>query len=334
MLDLLRYILRKLIMVLPLLWGVITLIFVLVELSPGTVVDKFINQETTPEVRDMLIAKWHLDQPAWERYFYMMRNLVVLDFGMSMDRNEPVFDVIALYLPNTLKLSLVTMATSYPIGLMLGTIQAVFQGRKNFTAVDTTISVGSLFFYSMPSFWLALMLQLVFSHALIPYGVQFPSSGMHDTVMYAYMAPSEQRWDQLTHIVLPGVAMGLAYSAGVARYMRSSLLEVIRQDYVRTARAKGLPEVRVVLVHAFRNALLPIITLFGLSLPGLFGGSVLVESVFAWPGMGRCILQAIQSQDTPLIIACFFVYTLIVATGSLIADLAYAFADPRIRYDG
>lgn len=332
--DLAWYILRKLIMILPLLWGVVTLIFILVELSPGTAVDKFINQDTTPEIRDMLIAKWHLDEPATVRYLFMMRNLLTFDFGVSMDRGQPVFDVIATYLPNTMELSLVTMLTSYPVGLFLGTVQAVFQGRKNFNVVDTSISVSSLFWYSMPSFWLALMLQWLFCHALIKYGVQLPSSGMYDSVMYDYMSPTGRYWDRFSHIILPGMAMGLAYSAGVARYMRSSLLEVIRQDYVRTARAKGLPEMRVVMVHAFRNALLPIITLFGLSLPALFGGSVLVENVFAWPGMGRCIVQAIQSQDTPLIVACFFIYTLLVASGSLIADVAYAFADPRIRFDG
>jgi peptide/nickel transport system permease protein len=146
------------------------------------------------------------------------------------------------------------------------------------------------------------------------------------------MTPSEQMWDRALHLVLPGVAMGVAHAAAVARYMRSSLLEIIRQDYIRTARAKGLSEWRVITRHAMGNALLPIITLFGLSLPHVFSGSVLVESVFAWPGMGRLIVSAIFSQDTPLIIACFFVYTLVVAAGSLLADLLYAVADPRIRF--
>lgn len=334
MLELARYVGKKLLMVIPLLWGVTTLIFVLLELSPGTAVDKFINQDTTPEVRDMLIAKWQLDQPAYVRYLSMMFNLLTGDFGVSMDRGQPVFQVISEYLPNTIVLSLVTLAVMYPVGVSLGTVQAWVQGKRGLNVADTAVSVGSLFLYSMPSFWLALMLQLIFAQTLrgTPFGLPF--SGMYDAINYDYLSPNEQLWDRATHLIMPGVLMGVAHSAGVARYMRSALLEVVRQDYIRTARAKGLSEARVMLVHALRNAMLPVITLFGLSLPYVFAGSVLVERIFAWPGMGRCIVDAIMSQDTPLIIACFFVYALVVAGGSLLADLAYAVADPRIRYQG
>jgi peptide/nickel transport system permease protein len=323
--DLARYIYRKILLVLPLLWGVITLIFVLLELSPGTIADKFITPDTTPEVRERLMAKWHLADPWHIRYLFMMRNLVFLDFGVSMDQERPVFDIIAEALPNTVMLSIVTLLTVYPVGLLLGIVQGTRQGKL----ADTGISVTSLFFYSMPSFWLAMMLQLAFCY----YWPILPSSGMYDAVTYDFMTPGEQIWDRVVHILLPGFAMGLAHAAFVARYMRSSLLEVIRQDYIRTARAKGLPERTVVFKHAIRNALLPIITLLGLSLPGIFSGSVLVESIFAWPGMGRLIVGAIFSQDTPLIIACFFVFTLLVALGSLVADLLYAAVDPRIRLD-
>lgn len=325
--QLLRYILGKLLLMLPLLWGVVTLIFVLVELSPGTAVDKFITQDTTPEVRQMLVAKWHLDDPVGVRYLFMMKNLLLFDFGVSLDRGEPVFNIIRQYLPNTLILSLVTLFTAYPMGIALGTIQAVRHSKP----LDTAISVGSLTLYSMPGFCLALVLQLVFCKWL---GPLLPSSGMYDAVQYDYMTTGEALFDRAKHLILPGFAMGIAGSAGIARYMRSSLLEIIRQDYIRTARAKGLSERVVILRHAMRNALLPIITLLGLSLPATFSGSVLVESIFAWPGMGRCIVTAIFSQDTPLIIACFFVFTLMVAFGSLLADLLYAFVDPRIRFEG
>jgi peptide/nickel transport system permease protein len=308
----------------PLLWGVITLIFVLVELSPGTIVDKFITPDTTPEVRERLLAKWHLEDPAWIRYLFMLRNLALLDFGVSMDQERPVFDIILEALPNTLALALVTLCVIYPFGLSLGTLQAVRQGKL----VDTGSSVTSLFFYSMPSFWLAMMLQLLLTYYL----PILPSSGMYDAVRYDYMGPVESLYDRALHVVLPGVAMGIASAAGLARFMRSSLLEVVRQDYIRTARAKGLPESRVIGKHAIRNALLPIVTLFGLELPGLFSGAVLVETIFAWPGMGRLIITAIFSQDTPLIIACFFVFTLLVVAGNLLADILYAVVDPRIRY--
>jgi peptide/nickel transport system permease protein len=323
--ELARHLYKKILMVIPLLVGVITLIFFLIELSPGSAVDKFIIPgETSPELEQMLRAKWHLDDPAWMRYLFMMRNLAVLDFGESMDQGKPVFDIIATSLPNTILLSLVTLAVIYPVGLLFGSVQAIRRGRPE----DTAISVGSLFFYSMPSFWLGMMMQLVFAYYLD----LVPISGMHDEVMYDYMTSSQQWRDTLWHILLPGVAMGVAHAAGVARYMRSSLLEVIQQDYIRTARAKGLSEPRVMLKHAFRNSLLPIITLFGLSLPIVFSGSVLVETIFAWPGMGRTIVTAIFAQDTPLIIGCFFVYTLVVVVGNLLADVLYAFADPRIRY--
>jgi peptide/nickel transport system permease protein len=158
-----------------------------------------------------------------------------------------------------------------------------------------------------------------------------PASGMVDAVMHDYMSPSEQLVDRIKHLILPGLGLGVASSAGMARYMRSSMLEVVRQDYIRTARAKGLSERQVILKHAVRNALLPIVTLIGLSLPFLFSGSVLIEYVFAWPGMGRVIVEAIFTQDTPLIVACFFVFTLLVVAGNLLADIAYSVVDPRIR---
>jgi len=180
----------------------------------------------------------------------------------------------------------------------------------------------------MPGFWLALMLQLLFA---LKWPI-LPSSGMTDAVMYDFMGAGEQFVDRVRHMILPATALGVARAAGVARYMRSSLLEVIRQDYIRTARSKGLSEFKVVVKHGMRNALLPIITILGLQLPFLFSGSVLIEYIFAWPGMGRLIVNAIFSQDTPVIIACFFVFTLLVVSGNLIADLLYAVVDPRIRY--
>jgi peptide/nickel transport system permease protein len=320
-----RYIARKLLLVLPLLWGVVTLIFILIELSPGDVVSKFITPETTPEVAEMITAKYGLDKPAFFRYLLLLKNLAMLDFGVSMVQERPVFAIIMETLPNTLILSLCTMAVLFPIGIALGTFQAVRRGRVS----DTAASVTSLFFYSMPSFWLALMLQLAFAVWL----KLLPLSGMYDAVQFDYMTPGEQLRDRALHLVLPALAMGVAHAAGVARYMRSSVLEVLNQDYIRTARAKGLKERQVILRHALRNAMLPIITLVGLSLPALFGGSVLVEYIFAWPGMGRLIIAAINSQDTPVIMGCFFMFTVIVVVGNLLADLAYAVVDPRIKYD-
>ena len=321
--PLFTHILRKLITVLPLLWGVVTLIFVLIELSPGTAVDKYITPDTDPVIRELLIRKFGLDQPSGYRYLLMLGNVARFDFGMSLDMQRPVFDIVAEALPNTILLSLVTLCTAYPVGIAIGTFQATRAGRLP----DTATSVTSLFFYSMPGFWLAMMLQLVFAYQLD----LLPTSGLYDVITHDDMSTLQSLQDRALHLVLPGVLMGIAGSAGIARYMRSSLLEVVRQDFIRTARAKGLPERIVIGRHALRNAMLPIITLLGLSLPGLFGGSVLIETIFSWPGMGRVIVGAILNQDTPLLIACFYVFALLVVFGNLMADLLYAVADPRIR---
>ncbi len=341
----LKYIVKKVLLAIPLIFMVVTFIFFLLELSPGSVADKFFTPETPPEVRQMIIEKYALDSPSYVRYGAMLKNLAVFDFGRSMAQERPVVDIIKEALPNTIVLSVVTLFVIYPAGILIGTIQAV---RHN-SVVDTTASVGSLVFYSMPSFWLAMMLQLLvafywsgwiddlqragsISNDVAMY-LSLPFSGMKNAVEYDFMTPFEQVVDRLKHLILPGIAMGVASAGGTARYMRSSLLEVIRQDYIRTARAKGLPERTVVFKHAMRNAMLPIVTLMGLSLPFLFSGAVLVETIFAWPGVGRMIVSAIYTQDTPVIIACFYVITLMVVAGNLLADLAYSWVDPRIKFD-
>lgn len=318
-----QYLIRKLIMAVPLVLGVVTLIFLLLQLTPGDATDRFFTPETPPEVREMIEAKWGLDQPVHVQYGRMMGNMMQGDFGRSIAQERPVFDIIMDAVPNTLMLSIVTLVVIYGIGILMGTVQAV----KQYSFIDNALSIISLFFYSMPRFWLALMLVLIFALKL----EILPAAGMVDAVEHEYMTPGEQVIDRIRHLLLPGIALGVASAAGTARYMRSSMLEVIRLDYIRTARAKGLKEGTVVFKHALRNALLPIVTLMGLSLPFLFSGSVLVEIIFAWPGMGRLIVGAIFSQDTPLIIACFFVFTLMVVAGNLLADVLYSIVDPRIR---
>ena len=318
-----QYIARKLFLTIPLLWGVITLIFLLLQAAPGEPSDRFITPETPPEVAEQIKAKWGLDDPVHVQYGRMLGNLMTGEFGYSIMQERPVFDIVGEALPNTLILSALTLVIIYMVGVFLGTIQAV----RQYSLFDNAASVISLFFYSMPSFWLALMLMLIFALQLD----LLPAAGMVDAVEHDFMTVPEKLVDRLQHLILPGVALGVASAAGTARYMRSSMLEVIRQDYVRTARAKGLSERKVVFKHALRNALLPIVTLLGLSLPFLFSGSVLIEIIFAWPGMGRVIVGAIFAQDTPLIIACFFVFTMVVVLGNLVADLLYSLVDPRIR---
>lgn len=319
------YVLRKLLAAIPLVWGVLTLTFVLIELAPGNAADAFVNPTMTPETVSVIRAKWGLDRPPLERYLVELGTMARGDFGRSLTLGRPVAEVILETLPNTLQLSLVTFLVSQLVGLSTGLIQSL----KQHSITDSLLSVLTLGLYSVPAFWLALMLQLLFC---LHWNV-LPSSGMTDPVRYAYLGPLDQLLDRAKHLVLPGVVMGFASAGGEARLMRSSMLEVVRQDFIRTARAKGLPEWKVVLKHALRNALLPVVTMTGLSLPLFFSGSVLVEYAFAWPGMGRLIVTAIQSQDTPVILGCFFVYTLLVVAGNLFADLVYALIDPRIRLE-
>jgi peptide/nickel transport system permease protein len=214
--------------------------------------------------------------------------------------------------------------------VLIGVLQAV----KQYSIFDSTSSVVSLFFYSMPSFWLALMLMLVFSLKAHQWGwpIALPPTGI-TSVDYEFMGFGEKIWDRISHLILPVGTLTLALAAGVARYTRGAMLEVVRQDFIRTARAKGLPERTVIMKHALRNSMLPVITLLGLYLPFLFSGAVFVEVIFAWPGMGRVIVDAIFQRDYPLVMATSFVFAVIVVLGNLIADVLYAVADPRIRYD-
>jgi peptide/nickel transport system permease protein len=355
-----RYVLRKTVLVIPLLFGVVSLIFILLELAPGTPADRYITPEMSLEAQENLRRLYGLDQPAWYRYGLMLWNLATFQLGVSTTDNRPVLHMLIETVPNTVMLSALQLAISLPLGVALGVWQAVRQGKPD----DTGLSVVSLFFHSMPGFWLAVMLQLVFAYYLD----LFPIDGKESPLAFTWdpwvLWPPEVRqipigviygpghavsqaneslawnplpWEHIKdlawHLFLPGVLMGVAGSAGTARYMRSAMLEVIRQDYIRTARAKGLPEWRVIGIHALRNALLPIITLVGLTLPYLFAGSVLTEAIFSFPGMGRLILNAIQMQDTPVIIACFVIFTVIVVLGNLLADIGYALADPRVRYE-
>jgi len=239
-----------------------------------------------------------------------------------------VTDVIADALPNTLILSGVSLVLIFVVGCAVGIVQAVRQYSK----LDETLTFLSLFVYSMPGFWLGLMLVILFSSPAVPDALRLPISGMTD-VNHEFMSLWGRFVDRVRHLVLPSFALGIASAAGVARYMRSSMLETISQDYIRTARAKGLSERRVILGHALRNALLPIISLLGLYLPLLFGGAVVIEVVFAWPGMGRVLYNSVAARDYPVVMAASFLFGVLVLLGNLVADLLYAAVDPRIRYE-
>ncbi|MBI4539798.1 MAG: ABC transporter permease [Gemmatimonadetes bacterium] len=325
------YIARRLVGAVPLVIGIATIIFFILSLAPGDPTSLYFGPNVSPEAIAQMRRNLGLDQPVHVRYVRWLAAFLTGDFGFSIARSRPVAELILEILPNTLLLSACALALAFLVGVVLGVIQAV----RQYSPADAALSVGALFFYSMPSFWLALMLILVFSlnaKTRWDWPIWFPASGM-TSVDYEFLSPLERLRDRLLHLTLPALSLALVLAAGVARYTRSSMLEVIRQDYIRTARAKGLDEARVIFKHALRNALIPVVTLVGLYLPFLFSGAVFVETVFAWPGMGRLVVEAISQRDYPVVMAGSFLFAVIVVIGNLIADVLYAVVDPRIRYE-
>ncbi len=299
--------------------------------APGDMVDIMIRPGMTAEVAEQLRANHGLGQPIVVRYVRWMVDTLRGDFGYSVLHGRPVLDIIRSHLPRTLILSLTALAVAFFSGIVLGTIQAI----RQYSWLDSGLSVVLLFFYSMPSFWLAYMLILTFSlfaRNVWEWPMWFPAAGMlgtdHEGLSFVARVA-----DRMRFMVLPTLSLSLVLTAGIARYMRGSMLEVVRQDFVRTARAKGLPERAVVFKHALRNALLPVITLLGLYIPVLFSGTVIIEKVFAWPGMGTLLIQAIEARDYMLVMGASFFFALMVIVGNLIADVLYAVVDPRIRYE-
>jgi peptide/nickel transport system permease protein len=326
---LLRLILRRALGAIPLVLGVATLVFIALSLAPGDAASVYLPLRASPEVMDQVRRSMGLEDPLLVRYVKWLFAFLRGDFAYSFIYQMPVRDRILAALPNTLILASAALALSFGLGILIGVLQAV---RQN-TLVDGLLSGITLFFYSIPSFWLALMLILVFSvgaGALWGWPVSFPASGMADPGA-DLLGPWDQFKDRFHHLVLPALTLSLILTGGIARYVRSSMLEVIRQDYIRTARAKGLPESRVIFKHALRNGLIPVVTLFGVYFPFLLSGTVLIEYVFAWPGMGQLMVESIHARDLPVVLAVTFLFGVTVVVGNLLADILYGVVDPRIR---
>ncbi len=324
--TLIRFIGRRALQAIPLLIGVVTLIFLILHLAPGDPTAVWFNPDIPPDVLDRMRRSMGLDQPMHVQYLLWVKAFLTGDFGYSYTQFRPVAEVIGDTLPNTLLLGGVSLLVIFGVGCAAGAFQAVRQHGP----ADSLLTFVTLFLYSMPGFWLGLMLILAASTGLSWLGL--PVSGM-TSVNHDLLGPIARIGDIAAHLVLPTIALGLAAAAGVARYTRGEMLEVIRQDYIRTARAKGLPERAIILRHAMRNALIPVVSLVGLYLPLLFGGALVIEVVFSWPGMGRLMYDAILARDYPVVMASSFLFGVIVIVGNLVADLLYAVVDPRIRYE-
>jgi peptide/nickel transport system permease protein len=317
-----RYLAGRLLQSLVVVLLVTTASFFLAHLAPGEPFS--VDDPRMPgHVREHWRAQFGLDRPLPEQFVRYLVALARGDMGYSFSRRMPVGDALAAALPRTLLLAGIAIGLSIGLGVALGVYQATRRGRP----IERVLSGVSLFFYSLPEFWLALMALLLLAH-WVPV---FPAGGIIDVAVYDYLGFWGRLWDRLRHLALPAITLTLLTTAGVARHQRAAMLEVIELDFVRTARAKGLSERAVVARHALRNALLPVITLLGLALPALVGGAVFVEFVFSWPGMGYLSAAAIAARDYPLITATVAVGGVMVALGSLVADLLYAVADPRVR---
>ncbi|MFA4844276.1 MAG: ABC transporter permease [Candidatus Margulisiibacteriota bacterium] len=298
------YIVKRLLQLIPLLIGISLISFFVMHLAPGDPTALFIDPNVKPEELMRVRANWGLDQPVYIQYFLWLKNAVLLDFGRSYTTGQPVISEIAERLPLTLMLMIPSYILTFLICIPLGVMSAV---RKN-SWFDNTVTFLSFTGMAIPTFWLGLMLMLLFSVQLH----WLPAVG---------------------NIVLPLITMTIGSLAGLTRYQRSAMLEVLNQDFIRTARAKGLPEWIVIYKHALRNALLPIVTIFGLSLPDLFGGAFIIETIFAWPGMGRLGVQCIFQRNYPVIMGIVMFSAVLIVLGNLLADICYALVDPRIRYE-
>jgi peptide/nickel transport system permease protein len=300
------------------------LTFVLLHAAPGEpLLGSLENPSVRPEVREMQRRAFGLDRPVGEQLILFVRNVARGDLGWSFSHNRPVRAVLATAIPRTLLLMSVALVASFAAGIALG----VLQGMRRRTPVDRLLTATSLMFYSMPDFWLALAMAAAFAHWL----PLFPTSGMCDPVMCAYLTPWRRALDVGRHLVLPAATLTLLTAAGIARFQRAAVLDAVHQDYVRTARAKGLPERRVVTRHVLRNALVPVITMIGLAIPVLLGGAVFVEFVFAWPGMGLVVVNGIMTRDYALVTSAVIIGSALVSIGSLVADILHAALDPRVR---
>lgn len=323
--------LRRLAVTVPLTLGVATVVFVVMALAPGDPATLILGPGVAPEAAARIREVYCFDCPLLVRYVNWLGSLFRGDFGWSFSHARPVSDVLLAVLPDTLLLAGCALVLSFGVGIASGVVQAV----RHHSLVDRALSAATLFFYSVPSFWLAVMLVLIFSYYarnVWDWPLWFPASGSrgfdHET-----LGPGGRLLDTARHLALPVTTLTLVLGAGVARYVRSAMLEVGTQDYVRTARAKGLPERTVVLKHALRNGLIPVVTLLGLHLPVLFSGAVFVEVVFAWPGMGKAMVDAILARDYPLVMAASVLFATMVVVGNLLADLLYSVVDPRVRHD-
>ena len=322
-----RYIARRLILLGPLLVGITFVSWAAIQLAPGSgdYFQSLVLQypQISPQTIAALRARFGMDQPPWIQYLRWLWNIVHLDFGLSFSYQVPVTWLIGTRALNTLLLSVSSLVVAWAIAIPLGIYSAVHQ----YSVTDGLLSAGAFMAISIPSFFSALLLLYAafWTHLL-------PLQGL-TSVNYDMLSPPGKVLDVGWHLILPTIALGVFSVGGLMRYMRTNLLDVLRADYVKTARAKGVPERRVILRHAVRNAINPLVTLFGFELGGLLSGAAFVENILGYPGLGRLILEALQRKDIFVVMGSLLLGSVLLILGNLIADILLAYVDPRIRYE-
>jgi peptide/nickel transport system permease protein len=316
----LRLLRRRLVQAVPLMLGVVVINFVLIHLAPGSFLELMTaeNQVSDPATVALLRKTYGMDDPLWLQLGKYVWALLHLDFGFSYRQNMPVIRAIGINLPATLLLMISSITLAFVVGVAAGVAASI----KVRTAWDTIVSVVAMFFFAAPSFWLGIMMIVLFAVKLgwMPVGGMATIGGVGGGVL-----------DVLHHLILPTLALGLFYAAIYARVMRSSMLEVAQADFVRTARAKGLSRRQVTLGHVLRNALLPVVTILGVQMGTVLAGSVVIESVFSWPGVGSLLFDSVSSRNYPVVLGILVLGSLVVIAANITVDLVYMWLDPRIE---
>lgn len=331
-----KYIARRIIEAIPVIFGVSILVFMLLHLIPGDPVTAILGERATPENVEAMRERLGLNKPLYEQYFIWVGNILQGDLGNTVRGNIPVSNEIAARFPATVELSLAALFLSTIVGVPLG----IISGIKRNSFIDTLTMFGALFGVSIPVFVLGLLLIFLFGVELgwLPFVGRLTSgvsierrTGLH--LIDAILSGNARGFkDALEHLILPTITLATVSLAIIARITRSAMLEVLNQDYIRTARAKGLKGRQVIMTHAFRNALLPVVTIIGLSLGRLLSGAVLTETIFAWPGVGKWLFDSIIARDYPIVQSMTLLIALVFIVINLAVDLLYAVIDPRIRY--
>lgn len=321
----LRYLINRLLLLIPMLLGITLISFTVIHLAPGSPTDMqtMMNPKASVEAQQRLRELYGLDKPLHEQYLNWLSRLVRLDLGRSFAPDgRPVWDKIKERLPVTISINLLAMGLILLVAIPIGVIAATHPHSWFDRGTTLFVFLG----FAMPGFWLALLLMMLFG----VYLDWLPLSGL-TSLFFEKLTFWEKVHDLARHLVLPVSVSAFGGLAGMSRYMRGNMLEVIRQDYITTARAKGLSESTVIFKHAMRNALLPVVTILGLSVPGLIGGGVIFESIFAIPGMGQLFYTSVMSRDYPLVMGLLVIGAVLTLLGNLLADISYALVDPRLR---